>query len=56
MNEEHVHTPPTFSANNKIVCEDCVTPEEEQGNECFCRCHQVGQFLCPKCKTYHKSI
>lgn len=48
----HKHTKPLFSADNKIVCDECH--KEHGGNECFCKCHESANFSCMKCAIFHK--
>lgn len=49
----HTHVQPIFSANDKLVCSECVTDAAKNGNECFCKCHKELKESCPKCKQYH---
>ena len=53
---EHIHNKEKniHSANNRIVCDECITPEDKQGNECYCSCHTALKDQCPKCVRFHR--
>lgn len=53
---EHIHKGKTFWANGKIVCEECVTPDDKGVNECFCKCHQTGLLACRSCGVFHVNV
>ena len=51
----HIHDQATLrSANNTLVCKDCITEEQKHGNECLCLCHQALKDQCPKCARFHR--
>jgi hypothetical protein len=52
----HTHRKPIFFANNKIVCEVCILPEDKGKNECFCKCHQEDKLSCSNCKVFHGEV
>lgn len=51
----HEHKQPIYSVDNKLVCLDCVTKEEKQGNECHHLCHVKGKDICSLCVQFHRS-
>lgn len=54
--EEHQHSGRIYSAQELIVCDQCVTHDLKNGNECFCSCHSIQTEVkgCGKCMRYHQ--
>lgn len=52
---EHQHSRPTYSLNDKLVCDSCALTEDLGKNECHHLCHQIGKDNCNRCSQFHRS-
>ena len=50
----HEHKQPIYTANNILVCDECITDEQKNGNECYCICHLDSKLQCKNCNQFHR--